>query len=364
MGTPKRKRQLDDSAIADMSSQGTHTAEPSIQSSVLSNLTQQDEAPDSPTKRRKDSLTQLRSDLRNFETAASRRPRRGTVSQPLLEAPISLGSENLDGTSNPQACHDSNVGDDPLPQVSAWEVKGSAEHHTPQRDRTSERERTPEQEPEQEPEAPATPLPTPPQTVEKPSSKNLPQSSPRRSTRERRPPERYQPHQVEQTTPTRTKPRAGRLGANLKKGEPATVDQESRVVRLKIPMSETQDSDLSSSLTGSFSFRSKSVESPDRNAIDNNSFQEPETFAQPRPEPIPADTQDLYSSQNEPDVEAHATALQTSNDSPWGRLRTSSRISKRDDVQNQAVINNQSWRTEPTQPLNPTESTCIQNSAI
>jgi hypothetical protein len=358
MGTPKRKRQLEDSAIADVFSHGTHTTEPSTQSSGLSNLTQQDEAPVSPTKRRKDSLT--RSDLRNFETAASRRPRRGTVSQPLLEAPISFGSENLDGTSNPQAYHDSNVGDDPLSQVSAWEVKGSAEHHTPQRDPTPERQRTPEQEPEQEPEAPATPLPTPPQTVEKLSTKNLPQSSPRRSTRERRPPERYQPHQVEQTTPTRTKSRAGRLGANLKKGGPATVDQESRVVRLKIPMSETQDSDLSSSLTGSFSFRSKSVESPDRNAIDNNSFQEPETFAQPRPDPILADTQDLYSFQNEPD----ATALQTSNDSPRGRLRTSSRISKHDDVQNQAVINNQSWRTETTQPLNPTKSTCIRTSAI
>lgn len=352
MGTPKRKRQLEDSAIADMSSQGTHTAEPSTQSSGLSNLTRQDEAQDSPTKRRKDSLTQLRSDPRNFETAASLRLRRRTVSQPLLEAPISLSSECPDGASNPQACDDSNVGDDPLQQVSAWEVKGSAEHHTREleRDRTPERERTPEQ----EPEAPATPLPTPPQTVEKLSTGNLPQSSPRRSTRERRPPERYQPHQVEQTTPTRKRPRAGRLVANLKRGEPAIANQESRMVRLKIPMSETQDSDLSTSLTGSLSFRSRSVDSPDRSAIETNSFQEPETFAQPRPEPILADTQDLYSSQNEPDVEAHATALQTSKDSPRERFRTSSR---HDDVQNQAVINNQSWRTEPTQPLNLPECT-------
>ena len=350
MATPKRKRQLEDSAIADMSSQGTHTTEPNTQSSGLSNLAQQDEAPDSPTKRRKDSLRQLVSDKRNFETAASLRPRRRTVSQSLLQKP---GRENVDGASNPQTCHDPNVCDDPLPQVSALEVKGSAEHHRPERDRTPERERTPEQE-----QVPATPLPTPPQTAEKLSTENLPQSSPRRSTRERRPPERYQRQQEQVTTPTRRKPRAGRLGANLKKGKPTTVDQEPRIVRLKIPMSATQDSDQSTSFTSSFSLRSKSVDSPNQSFEKTNGYSEPDISAQPRPEPIPADTQSPYSSQPEPDAQAHEVALQT-NESPQERLRTSPRISKHDDVQNQAVVNNQSWRTEPTQPLNPSESKCI-----
>ena len=336
-----------------MSSQGTHTTEPNTQSSGLSNLAQQDEAPDSPTKRRKDSLRQLVSDKRNFETAASLRPRRRTVSQSLLQATITPGRENLDGASNPQAYHDSNVGDDPLPQVSALEVKGSAEHHRPERDRTPERERTPEQE-----QVPATPLPTPPQTAEKLSTENLPQSSPRRSTRERRPPERYQRQQEQVTTPTRRKPRAGRLGANLKKGKPTTVDQEPRIVRLKIPMSATQDSDQSTSFTSSFSLRSKSVDSPNQSFEKTNGYSEPDISAQPRPEPIPADTQSPYSSQPEPDAQAHEVALQT-NESPQERLRTSPRISKHDDVQNQAVVNNQSWRTEPTQPLNPSESKCI-----
>lgn len=255
MGTPKRKRQFEDSAIAGMSSQGTHNAEPSTQSSSLSSPTQHDEAPTSPTKKRKDSLTQLRSDPRNFGTAASQRPRRGTLSQTLLEAPTSLGSENFDGTSNPQACRDSNVGDDPLRQVSAWEVKGNAEHHERERDRTLEQE-----------QVLVTPLPAPPKTVERLGTKNLAQSSPRRSTRERRHPDRYQPHQVEATTPTKKKPRAGRLGANLKKGKPATVEQEFHIVRLRIPMSVTHESDPSTSLSGSFSFRSKSADPPDTQA--------------------------------------------------------------------------------------------------
>ncbi|KAJ4332066.1 hypothetical protein N0V87_008687, partial [Didymella glomerata] len=102
------------------------------------------------------------------------------------------------------------------------------------------------------------------------------------------------------------------------------------------------------SFTGSFSHRQKSSQEQDTQAsldlnesfTDNRSFWDPgsETFAQPRPEPILADSQDLYSSQLEPDDE-RATSnvashlqeqLQTSRYEVRERFSTSSWVARQD----------------------------------
>ncbi|KAF2622883.1 hypothetical protein BU25DRAFT_462510 [Macroventuria anomochaeta] len=150
------------------------------------------------------------------------------------------------------------------------------------------------------------------------------------------------------------------------------------------------------SFTGSFSHRQKSSDNNDSQAsqeqnqsiVENHSFRDhdAETFAQPQPEPILADSQDLYSSQigsDDDTTNSHAAThlrehLQVSGSSMRERFSTFGWISRQDQqrsfaaltpetsprrqphsqddapiVQNDTATNNDSWQTQPTLPWCP-----------
>jgi hypothetical protein len=244
MGSSKRKRQSTDSAIADMSSGESCTEESqtqaiSQQASTLGASVFQDE--ESQPKRHRGGWT---FDVRDFGTAASQRPRRGTASKQRTEAvvPQSLpqeGTREVDKvfpTGTQQAVSD--------------EVNGNNEkrRQTPRRKR----------------QAPAA-LPTPPQTAEKNNSQSLPQESLRRSTRERRPTERSRQASIQQESPCKKKTRGSTVSATIdRSGEPsATVNQRSCLVRLRVRSSSTQPAGGQMSFTGSFSHRQRSSQEQD-----------------------------------------------------------------------------------------------------
>ena len=119
-----------------------------------------------------------------------------------------------------------------------------------------------------------------------------------------------------------------------------------------------------------------------------------ETFAQPREEPIPADSQELYSSQIELHNETAGSCatthlqqhLQTSGSPTHERFSTSACISRQDiqrsladaipetspqrqdraylhalTLQNDVAVSNDSWQTQPTLPWCPSWSKCCEN---
>lgn len=245
MGTPKRKRQSPDSAIAGMSSQESLTTAPGAQSSGSSTLsTQKYQVSDSQVKRRKSSSAHPGFDVGDFGTAASQRPRRRTVSQSLPQASVLPDGEQSDDTFDQETCSIPDTGNEPLRRISAQEVKGhSGRNSTPERER-----------------APAL-LHTPPQTVEKRSIRIVTQSPLRKSTRDRRPSARSQQAQTECLTPSRRKPKTAQLRVRSKVQEPETGDQKSCIVRLKLAPFVLQEPDSSMSFTDSFSFRQKSADS-------------------------------------------------------------------------------------------------------
>ncbi|KAF3033624.1 hypothetical protein E8E12_002666 [Didymella heteroderae] len=235
-----------------------------------------------------------------------------------------------------------------------------------------------------------TALSTPSQMAEKTDTQTPSQVSLRRSTRERRLTEHSQPASIEQETPCRQKTsgKASSVTSDPIEESPATNNRKSRVVRLRLHSLSTHPGDDQMSFTGSFSHRQKSSQEPDSQAsrdldasfVENRSFQDPgpETFAQPQPEPILADSQDLYSSQLGPDdgkltsiVAAHLQEqLQDSRDEARERFSTSSWIARQDQqapvadlrsegvqqqrgVQEAADNTNASWQTQATIPWCP-----------
>ncbi|KAF3011135.1 hypothetical protein E8E13_011440 [Curvularia kusanoi] len=140
--------------------------------------------------------------------------------------------------------------------------------------------------------------------MKKRSIRTVPQSPLRKSTRDRRPPERFQQAQTEDSSPSKKNPQRARLGGKPKVQEPETGDQKSHIVRLKLASSVPSEPDSSMSFTDSFSFQQKSADS-----------------------------------QNSPVSRVQATVVHT----PTGLTS----------VPDDAIANKDSWRTEPTQPCLP-----------
>ncbi|KZM26093.1 hypothetical protein ST47_g2755 [Ascochyta rabiei] len=360
MGSQKRKRESMDSAIADMSSDDSslsNSGSPFGNSGTQ--LTEVSSMEDSQSKRVKSnrSAETFSLSIRDYGTAASQRPRRGASPQllPANPEPSTPPKQNKSlrrriagqlgdklSTAASQAPADKAI---ERVHMHMHEVNGNnAEHEqTPQQDQSF------------------TELPTPPQTVKKTNTQAIPQSSLRRSTRERRPTECSQQPLDEEITP-----RAKRTN---KKPQTEPGDRGSFIYRQK----QRDDNDTHESREQSASF------------VDNGSLQPHDSgpFAQPRPEPILADSQDFDSSQARPDEEdfhaaAHIQELQGGSVAVRERFSTSQWISRqafqrpvialtpdtsprRPDyphgspsmVPNDAAINNNSWQTQPTMPWFP-----------
>lgn len=245
MGARKRKRQSTDSAIADMSSQGSFESNPNTHMSTQS----KDIADSQQSKRRRSSLSLvgLGLDLRNFGTAASQRPRRAAPHlppQPVKppNTPHSsrksrrYGPETFLG--NPSRDARRSIESEPI-QSSYQEVKEDS----------TRREQTPER------IQPVGGLLSPPETIDGTNSECTSQTAPRRSVREQRPPARSQRTAAEEDTRTKKKIKARALCAEPIEGASVTPALKSRIVRLRIPISALRE--LSMSFTGSFSHRQK-----------------------------------------------------------------------------------------------------------
>ena len=256
MGVGKRKRQSMDSAIADMSSEDSFLTKLDTQRSDYNTpITQYDGSADShPSKRRKSSCIILESgfSVRDYGTAASQRPRRGTACwtacpNPVPPAATGRKKRHKEGTINQDNGVKTSKQSRRLngkAQSRAHEVK---ENHV---------------EPEQTPSVKQAPveLPTPPQTIERTNRQTSSQSSLRRSARDRRPTAGSHQGSVEQDTPCRkpTKTSTILLGSSQGEDTPAKKDRESYIVRLRLPLvSENNNTEQSMSFTGSFSHRQK-----------------------------------------------------------------------------------------------------------
>lgn len=232
MGASKRKRQSPDSAIADMSSEDSLTEESHTQASTLStSVTSREEI---TFKRHRGSFD---FDVRDFETAASQRPRRGASRQP---------TETIAGQSLPQQSRQRSINEvaAAAPQATSGQGNGNNENpiQTPQRKQAS------------------FSLPTPPQTAEMSNTRTLPQGLLRRSTCERRPTERSQQRVAEQETPCKQtiKESASTVNSEQVEGTLVTQKRKSRIVRLRLYSLPSQPGSSQMSLTGSCSYRQKS----------------------------------------------------------------------------------------------------------
>lgn len=283
MGSTKRKRQSTDSAIADMSSEESIVVESesqatsekatlekaiseravseraaseqaipeeaiseevvSVQANEICHF-QQEEESQSKRPRRSWSF-----DARDFGTAASQRPRRGATGT--STAAVVPAHSPCTRSGSQEAFTDVSASTSAVEPVRERDqkVKGNNE----KRRQTHRRKQAP------------TMLPTPPPSAEKTSSQSPSQASPRRSTRERRPPERYRQPSVEQETPCRKKTE-GSIASETNKltQEPSvTKTLTSRVVRLRVQSPSIQNGGSQMSLTGSFSFRQKGGDEQD-----------------------------------------------------------------------------------------------------
>ena len=238
MGSSKRKRQLTDSAIADMSSEESFTEKSQTQADSRASLSVTSEA-ESQTKRRKGSLT---FDVRDFGTAASQRLRRGTPCQ----LPEATSAQCLPQKSRQRPIE--NVATT-TPQAACGKVNGNNE----KRKQTSRRKQVP------------VALPTPPQTAKKPNTQSASQELVHRSTRKRQPTERLQQTSIEQETPCKQKTRASAsiVTSDQIEETPATRRRKSRVVRLHLRSLSTQSGGSQMSFTGSFSHRQKRSQEQD-----------------------------------------------------------------------------------------------------
>ncbi|XPS68807.1 hypothetical protein M3J09_001089 [Ascochyta lentis] len=391
MDSQKRKRESMDSAIADMSSDDSLSSNPEIPVSDSSTqLTEVSSVEEPQSKRRKSNPTAVTFSLssHDYGTAASQRPRRGAAPHvlPANRQPLILSKK-----TRPCKKRTADELNDKL-SIEASQVfadEATAQMHTHGVNGNAEREQTPQQD-----QAP-TGLPTPPQTVEKTNIQSTPQSSLRRSTRERRPTERLKLLD-EEASPCSKRARAKpqREPSNRSEDTLPVEEHKSCIVRLRIPPAlRSEETEQLMSFTSSFSHRQKksddngTLESRElsQSFVENSSFQEfgSETFAQPRPEPILADSQDINSSQTQPDDENHHAAAHLQD--PQGkstlvreRFSTSQWISRQDlqrsitvstpdtspqrlhyphgvplIVQNDTAINNESWQTQQTMPWYP-----------
>ncbi|KAJ8106396.1 hypothetical protein OPT61_g9564 [Boeremia exigua] len=374
----KHKRQSMDSAIADMSSENSFATE------IVTQMSDEEDATFSQQKRRKSSYSSTPAifDTGNYGTAASQRPRRA-ASRLSANTPDSRRSVTRPDPPRPQeknhiaAAQSQNmstsetlqISKETIPPMRALEVKGSVEsEQTPERDQAT------------------TALLTPPQTLEKKDSQASTQSPHRKSTRNRRPPARFQ-QSIEEATPCRKRPKRSTVrGENAQETNTLTGERNSYIVRLRMPSAFVdRGPGQSMFFTESFSHRQKGSDSQESLALPiqnpsftgNGSFQDPDSgpFAQPHSEPIPIDSQDLHSSQSAPDNDAtsHAAVhlqehLQIGGSSARERFSTSGWIVNQEQRVSAAALpqqhnsppktvgNNESWQTQPTLPLFPQPS--------
>lgn len=256
MAVAKRKRGSTDSAIADMSSEESSAPEQDTQTDNLDipSPQQNDESFSQPIRRHKNSLTQLGFDIRDYETAASQRPRRG-ASQSSTQA--------YKSPTTPPSRKKFKKAVSKFNSLTAQKGQGLDVYHSllesPDlgvKATSAEREQTPEQ------DQTANYLPTPPRTVGKTDGQIVPQTSLRRSTRKPRPTERYKQIETAEAAPSRTKSKTiSHCAEGLEEHAPATRNRKSRIVRLQLSTSVARESNSSMSFTGSFSLRHKSFDS-------------------------------------------------------------------------------------------------------
>lgn len=410
MGAAKRKRQSTDSAIADMSSEESFWTTPNTEMSDCNTQPSQPEDSAHPhqSKRSRNSskLQLFGSSVRDYGTAASQRPRRAAASRMPPSTVIPQTSSRRSETtktntgnqldSTPTLETRKAPRDEATTQLPAHEVNGNH----------AEREQTPQR------EQASVALPSPPQTLERINPQPLTQSSLRRSGRERRPTERLRQLPLQQVTPCRKRSNADTVHKSDIQGEDKrlTENRQTYIVRLRLPSRpDEHTSRHSMSFTGSFSHRLKSSSDYGSQAtqeqvgryisggcellrneqsqsfVETGSFQyrESETFAQPRSEPIPADSQELDSSQLEDEnnfnsyAVAHLLDIQPTGSFTRERFSASQWIARQDQkgsdkgskpinppreldqphdilptVQNDTAANS-SWETQPTIPWCP-----------
>src|SRR5690242_9698731 len=246
MGNSKRKRVSMDSAIADMSGEGSTSTASNTQGD-----TQHEHVPRSQHMDRISSghfTDTLGFSFLDFGTAASQRSRREAASRtapppPTFEEPpqkrrrvVKDISHNMPAAG---ASQKQKPVEDVVPPAPASEVKG----------KPVEREQTPEQI--------HAGLPSPPPTLVRTIFESPPQLSLRRSARDRRPTKRLQESSIEEPSPCKEKSRTKTVGVTESRKE--TNDNcKSCIVRLRVPLAAiVQQQGASMSLAGSFSHRSK-----------------------------------------------------------------------------------------------------------